>query len=111
MRLGRITVGVILDEQARDEIRATVSNKLGTIQPSVVGHCQLEFHNVYGFQGETLADLWVVELLVPPPRERNVFYTGSSELFVKTDGGKKKLQGPAVTAFIHEHLQNNTETG
>jgi tetratricopeptide (TPR) repeat protein len=107
----RITVGVALDERQRDKIRVNVSNKMGAILPPIsVENWQLEFHNVYNFQGEIVADLWVVELVVPPPRERDVFYTGGRELFVKTEGGKKKLQGPEITEFIRERLQNETET-
>ena len=85
---------------------------MGAILPPIsVENWQLEFHNVYNFQGEIVADLWVVELVVPPPRERDVFYTGGRELFVKTEGGKKKLQGPEITEFIRERLQDETETG
>ena len=73
----RITVGVTLNDQQRDEARRKVSEKLGSIDPpiSVEDWC-LEFHNVYDLQGEILFDLWVVELLVSPPQRRDVFYTG-----------------------------------
>ena len=85
----RITIGVKIDERARDDIRVKVSNKLGTIQPPISPeHWQLEFHNVYDLQGETVEDLWVIELVVPPPQERGVFYTGSGKLFVKDNGVK-----------------------
>ena len=106
----RITIGVPLNEQQRDELRVKVSEKLGAIQPSIVGHWQLELHPVYDLQGETIEDLWVIELVVPPPQRREVFYTGKGELHVKTEGGKKKLLGPAVTEFIRGHLQNEIET-
>ena len=94
----RITVGVALDERQRDKMtyELMVSQKLAAVQPSIVGQdWELEFHNVYDFQGEIVEDLGVVELVVPPPQRRDVFYTGSSEIFVKTDGGKQKLQGLA----------------
>ena len=107
----RTTIGVTLSEQARDDIRAEVSNKLCSIRPPInVRHCQLKFHNVYDLQGAIVEDLWVIELLVPPPQERDVFYTNSGELFVKTDGGKRRLLGPEVTEFIRRYLQNDTET-
>ncbi len=107
----RITIGVELDEQVRDDIRSKVSDKLGRIQPPISPeHCQLAFHNVYDLQEETIEDLWVVELLIPPAQERNVFFTENGKLFVKTDGGRKELKGSSITEFIVRRMQNNTET-
>ena len=101
----RITIGTTLNETQHDEIRVYVSEKLGAIEPLVsVDHWQLEFHEVYNLQGQILEDLWVVELVVPPPQVRHVFYTGSGQLFVRTDGGKKRLRGPEVTEFVRKHL-------
>lgn len=106
----RITVGVPLDDQQRDEVRRKVSEKLGAIQPSIVGHWQFELHPVYDLQGETIEDLWTIELLIPSPQRREVFYTSKGELHVKTEGGKKKLLGTAVTEFILSRFQEDTET-
>ncbi|MDE0635984.1 MAG: putative DNA binding domain-containing protein [Candidatus Poribacteria bacterium] len=107
----RITVGITLNDQQRDEARRKVSEKLGSIDPpiSVEDWC-LEFHNIYDLQGNTVEDLWVVELVISPQQEKKVFYTNSGELFVKTEGGKRKLLGPQVTEFIRRYLQNDTET-
>lgn len=107
----RITTGVLLNEQRRNETRTKVSEKLGAIQPSISPEdWRLKFHNVYDLQGEIVEDLWVVELVVFPPQKRDVFYTGSSDLFVKTEGGRQKLRGQQITEFILRHLQNDTET-
>lgn len=107
----RITIGVKLDEQAKDDIRAKVSNKLCSIRPSINPEdWQLEFHNIYGLQGEIVEDLWVIELLVLPQQRRDVFYTGKGDLFVKTEGGRQKLLGPEVTEFIRRYFQSETET-
>ncbi len=106
----RITVGVTLDERQRDEVRRKVSEKLGSITPPIsIEDWQLELHPVYDLHGETIEDLRVIELVVPPPQERNIFYTNSGELHVKTEGGKKKLSGPELTEFIRRHFQNDTE--
>ena len=107
----RITVGVKLNEEQRDEVRRIVSEKLGAIRPPIsIEDWHLKFHNVYDLQSETIEDLWVVELLVSPPQRREVFYIGRGELHVKTEGGKKKLLGIEITEFIRRHFQNDTET-
>lgn len=107
----RITVGVNLNNQQRDEVRRKVSEKLGAVQPPIsVEDWQLELHPVYDLNRETIEDLWVVELLVPPLQRKDVFYTGSGELHVKTEGGKKKLLGPEGTEFILSRFQNDRET-
>ena len=107
----RITVGITLDEPQRDDVRRKVSEKLGSIDPPIsVEGWQLEFHQIYSLNGETIEDLWGVELLISPPKERDIFYTNSGELFVKTEGGKQRLLGPQVTEFIRSRFQNDTET-
>ena len=106
----RITVGVKLDDGQRDRVRRIVSEKLGAIQPSIVGYWQLELHPVYDLQSEIIENLWVIELLVSPPQRKDIYYTGSGALYVKTEGGKKKLIGPAVTEFIRTYFQNDAET-
>ena len=107
----RITVGVLLDERQRDNVRRKVSEKLWGIRPPISDEdWGIEFHNVYDLQGNTTEDLWVVELVISPQQEKEVFYTNSGELFVKTLGGKQKLLGPQVTEFIRSRFQNYTET-
>ena len=111
VRDDRTIVGVPLDGQQRDEVRRKVSEKLGSIDPPIsVEDWQLEFHDVYDLQGEVVEDLWVIELVVPSPQKRDVFYTDGRELFVKTEGGKQKLSGPQITEFILSRFQNGTET-
>ena len=107
----RITVGVPLNEIKRDEIRTQVSQKLWSIRPPIVDDdWHFEFHNIYDLQGQTIENLWVVELVIAPPPEINVFYTNSGDLFVKTDGGKQKLLGPQVTEFIRNRFESDAET-
>ena len=106
----RTTVGVPLDDQQRDEVRRKVSEKLWGIRPPISDEdWDIELHNVYDLQGNTVEDLWIVELLISPQQEKEVFYTNSGELFVKTPGGKQRLLGPQVTEFILSRLQNDTE--
>ena len=92
-------------------MRRKVSEKLWGIRPPISDEdWDLEFHNVYDLQGNTAEDLWIVELVISPQQGKEVFYTNSGELFVKTPGGKQKLLGPQVTEFIRGRLQDDTET-
>ena len=107
----RITVGVKLDERQRDEVRRIVSENLGSITPPIsVNGWNLQLHFVYDLQGKAIEDLWVIELVVSPPQEKEVFYTSKLELHVKTEGGKKKLLGPQITEFIRDRLQDDSES-
>lgn len=107
----RITVGVNLDERQRDNVRRKVSEKLWGIRPPISDDdWDFKFHNIYDLQGNTVEDLWVVELVISLQQEKEIFYTNSGELFVKTPGGKQKLLGPQVTEFIRGRLQDATET-
>ena len=107
----RITVGVSLDERQRDNVRRKVSEKLWGIRPPISDEdWDLEFHQVYELQGNTTEDLWVVELVISPQQKKEVFYTNSGELFVKTPGGKQKLLGPQITEFIRDRLQDDSES-
>ena len=94
-------VGVKVDRKQKDRIREEVSNKLSRITPGMGVNCKLEFHKVYKSDEKTIIDgLSIVELVVPPPLQKtNVFFTESNKLFVKTDGGKKKLEGQQAIAF------------
>ena len=99
-----------LNDRERNEARTQVSQKLWSIRPPIVdGDWHFEFHNVYDLQGQTIENLWVVELVIAPPQEKNVFYTNSGDLFVKTDGGKQKLLGPQVTEFIRNRFESETD--
>jgi hypothetical protein len=44
--------------------------------------------------------LSIVEIEVPRKSKKNLFFTGSDEAFIKTDGGKKKLKGPQLEEEI-----------
>ena len=70
----RITVGVLLDERQRDNVRRKVSEKLWGIRPPISDEdWGIEFHNVYDLQGNTTEDLWVVELVISPQQEKRLF--------------------------------------
>jgi hypothetical protein len=87
----RVAVGVQLDYEQRDRIRRQVWEKLFTVQPaSAPTEYRVELHRLYDGT-EEMYDLCVVELIVPASDPRTLYATASGDVFVKTDGGKKKL--------------------
>ena len=106
-----ITVGVTLAERQRDEVRRVVHGKLKSTKPPIsVEDWELKFHKVYDLQEEIVEDLWVVELLLRPPRKGDVFYTNSGKLLVKGEGVINELSGPEITEFILRRSRDATET-
>lgn len=87
----RVAIGVQLDYEQRDRIRRQVWEKLFTIQPaSALTKYRVELHPLYDGP-EEMRDLCVVELVVPAGDPKTLYSTASGDVFVKTDGGKKKL--------------------
>jgi len=100
-------VGVKLKHKDRDMIKRTVSTKLSEIVPSVDPTAfQITFHEVYDSTQKIVSDVYVVEIAVPQVSKKKLYYTGSHVAFVKIDGVKKKLSGPALTDWVKRHLMD-----
>lgn len=100
-----IVVGVRLTNEQRDKIRLAVVAKLNEIQPKIdPTRYRISFHSVVENDSVT-DDLYVVEIYVPWAKSREPFYTGGHECFVRVDGAKRKLSGPALTDWIRQRLQ------
>jgi hypothetical protein len=90
----RVVVGVELNAKLRDDVAKDIENKLANIQPPLSpAHWRIKFHVIYDPQSnEPVKDRFVVELTVPKPDEAALLYgTGSGEVFLRGDSGKKKL--------------------
>jgi DNA methylase/Putative DNA-binding domain len=90
----RVVVGVELNAKLRDDVAKSIENKLANIQPPLSpAHWRIKFHVIYGPQSNApVKDRFVVELAVPKPDEAALLYgTGSGEVFLRGDSGKKKL--------------------
>jgi hypothetical protein len=106
----RVVVGVILSDRQKDEIRRDVANKLHAIRPPIATtSTRITFHPVY--DGETiLSARYVVELAVPRGDPQTLYFTGGDEAFVRVDGAKHKLRGPAIQAWIMERVSPKKAT-
>jgi hypothetical protein len=105
----RVVKGVQLNYEEQDKLERQVTEKLFNIQPGLdPGVIEINLHPVYEI--ESIPDRYVVELVVYPGTHipRGPYYTGGGEVFVKTDAGKKKLQGQELTDWIIRHLLNES---
>ena len=63
---------------------------------------RLEFHPVID-QNAVAPDLYILEITVPRRNHDGLFFTGSGEAWVRTDGGKRKLSGPDLVGWGKTH--------
>jgi hypothetical protein len=100
----RAITGVNLNDQSCDELRRIVTEKLHQITPALAPtRYQIDLHSVSDGQN-TIPNLYVVEVRVPSVRRSLLFATGSQEVYVKTDSGKKKLSALEIQReLLHRH--------
>lgn len=85
----RTVVGVPLTDAQCDEIRRIVVERVGNIKPPLAPTgLSIEFHPV---ASDAATPLYVVEVKVPAVHGAYLYATGSEEVYVKTEAGKKKL--------------------
>lgn len=97
----RVVVGVPLNYEQRDKVRRDAHAKLSTIEPRIdPSQYRLEMHDIHDELGAKVPDICIVELIVPRSNFVGPYYTGGGEAWVKVDGSKQKLKGPALTDFI-----------
>lgn len=85
----RTVVGVSLTDPQCDEVRRIVVEKVGNIMPPIApSSLSIEFHQVTAV---STVPLYVVEVRVSAMLGTYLYATGSEEVYVKTEAGKKKL--------------------
>ncbi len=85
----RKVVGVPLTDQQCDEIRRVVVERVGNIKPPLaLSSLIVELHPI---QSDSPVPLYVVEVKVPSAHGTYLYATGSEEVYIRTDAGKKKL--------------------
>jgi hypothetical protein len=90
----RYAVGVPLSFTEREDLRKTVTGKLNEIKPPISPTAyQINLHSVYEDEtcNKTIEDRYVVEIVAPRVFGNDLYSTGSGEVYVRTDSGKRKL--------------------
>ncbi|WP_366289929.1 AAA family ATPase [Paenibacillus sp. AN1007] len=89
----RTVMGVKLAYSERDKLRRDVVNKLSQISPPVPSQVySILLVEVYDEDMKVLEDKYIVEVTVYPYSSEYFFSTGKDEVYIKTDGGKRKLK-------------------
>jgi len=90
----RYAVGVTLSSAERDALRRVVTNQLHQIKPPISPTAyQINLYPVYEDESceKQVEDKYVVEVVAPCVFGNDLYSTGSGQVFVKTDSGKKLL--------------------
>ncbi|MES5869070.1 ATP-binding protein [Bacillus cereus group sp. RP32] len=112
---GRIFYGITDDSKVKgfkangqqiDEIQRVVYDSLRTIEPTLsADHYTLEFHQVYDTNLEPTTDLYVLEVVVPPSRDKKaIYFNKGKELHIRVRGVKQVLKGTEIVSFIQKKL-------
>ncbi|MCI5192668.1 MAG: ATP-binding protein [Candidatus Electrothrix sp. AU1_5] len=97
----RCVTGVQLNYSERDELRRTVHEKLCKITPKLdPSQFRIELHGVQNEENHYISDLYIVELTIPTSISTTPYFTESGKTWVKVDGAKKSLIGPALVEWI-----------
>jgi hypothetical protein len=105
IRDDRMVVGVRLNYKQRDDVRREVSVKLTQIKPPApLGNLHLDIHPILNDVGKEIDDLHIVELRISRGNPDELYATGGEEVWVKTDGGKRKLDHMQKIAEIKRRL-------
>lgn len=85
-------VGVELDLGQRDKLRREIPEKLSKILPFIPqSSYEINIKNVVDVDNNELEDLFVVEVVINAVKSDFLYSTANGEIYIKTDGGKKKL--------------------
>lgn len=87
----KVVVGVLLDYAQQDKIRREVSSKLEKIQPRPPKSILQNFHSVVDDNNKEIPNRFVYELVIPRGEPTKLYATEGDGVWIKTDGGKHKL--------------------
>ncbi|MGM0922852.1 MAG: ATP-binding protein [Bacillota bacterium] len=112
---GRILYGITNDRKVKgftadadliDKIKQGIYNSLREIQPPLSGnHYKIEFHPVYDSNSQVIENLYVLEVGIPPSRDRSaIYFDKGKDLHIRLDGVKHQLKGTEIISFIQGKL-------
>lgn len=99
-----IVKGVALTKKDRDIIDRKISERIGQMKPYVsTESIQITYEEVV-CNNEIIKDLFVVEISVESVASNILFSTSKNEIYIKTDGGKRKLNPFEIQQELQRRL-------
>ena len=100
-------VGVKLNLTQRDELRRRLFDKFANVRPAVdLTAFSVNFHPVLDGPA-SIEDCFVVRVDVPKGTLGRLYFTGSNGTFVRVDGVKQRLSGPAIQEWIERRPRSS----
>lgn len=99
-----IVTSLKLTPKMKDDIRKSVSDKINVIDPPIdPTQIGVFFHEVLNTDNG-----YVLEVNIPRSQSELLYFNSSGETWVRLNGSKKKLQGPALQDYIVKRTQKNS---
>lgn len=99
----RVVIGARFNTSERDSVRREVANKVSQIQPHIdASLIKQHFHQVFDEDRGEIPDLFVLEIEIPAASAQELYATQGGEVYMKTDGGRLKLNHLQVIAEIQK---------
>ena len=100
----RIVKGVKISKDDQDVISRKIAERVGQMKPYVSSDCvEVIFQNIAD-ESKIIEELYVVEVVVKSWRNDILFSTSKGEVYIKTEGGKKKLDAYGIQEELRGRL-------
>ena len=101
----RIVKGVKLSKDDQDVISRKIAERVGQMKPYVSSDCvEVIFQNIAD-ESKIIEGLYVVEVVVKSWTNDILFSTSKGEVYIKTEGGKKKLDAYGIQEELRGRLE------
>lgn len=101
----RIVKGVKLSKDDQDVISRKIAERVGQMKPYVSSDCvEVIFQNIAD-ESKIIEGLYVVEVVVKSWTNDILFSTSKGEVYIKTEGGKKKLDAYGIQKELRGRLE------
>ncbi|RHP30660.1 MULTISPECIES: RNA-binding domain-containing protein [Clostridia] len=100
----RIVKGVKLSKDDQDVISRKIAERVGQMKPYVSSDCvEVIFQNIAD-ESKIIEELYAVEVVVKSWTNDILFSTSKGEVYIKTEGGKKKLDAYGIQEELRGRL-------